>query len=433
MLVALTGAAATTGCGEDTPGLDGASLCCTDFEVGADLSGVNFGMDAEMEGQFKVFAQAMADLSGVAAATLGDIEVACTNIATDMGATKEQLAAENAKSGGAKVQGLCTLAAARIDAYFGASGEFSGEGSLEINFDPPRCSASVSASANCSAQCNASVGCECDVEANPPTCEGGKMQVSCSGSCEGSANASVACEGKCEGSCSGSCKADVGARVECQGKCEGTCSANADGSGNGVQADGSCNGHCDGTCEIAADANIECSGSCQGSCDAACTASAGATVKCDGECSGTAEPLKCEGGTLKASCECDAAADCNANCEASASAKAECHPPSVSVVFAANANASIDAAGQAQLNAAIASLKANLPNILIAVKARGQAFLDGLDASLDAGMRIGGNVGNLSGKAVVCAPAILSAGATAFANMDASIKASLSVTAALDI
>ena len=434
MLVALTGAAATTGCGEDGPGggLPG-GLCCDDFEVGADLSGVDFGMDAEMEGQFKVFAQAMADLSGVAAATLGDIEIACTNIATDLGASKDDLAAERAKSGGAKVQGLCSLAAARIDAYFGAEGEFGAEGSLKIDYEAPKCSASVSASADCSAQCTASVGCECDVEANPPTCEGGKMQVSCSGSCEAEAGVSVACEGKCEGKCSGSCTADVGASVKCDGKCDGTCTAGGSADETGIQADGTCKGECEGTCEMSADAEIECEGSCQGSCDAACTAEGSASVKCDGSCDGEVEPLKCEGGTLKASCECDAAADCNANCEASASAKAECHPPSVAIKFEASGGASFDADAQAQLNTAIASLKANLPNILIAVEARGQAFLDGLDASLDAGMKIGGNVDKLSGKAVVCAPAIMSAGATAFANMEAAIKGSVSVTAALDL
>lgn len=436
MLIALGGAAATTGCGEDgLPSNPAAGLCCDSFEVGADLSGVSFGLEGEAATNFKAFAQAMADLSAVGAATLADIEIACLNMATDMGADKDDITAAKSQGGTERVKALCSLATAQIDAKFGASGTLSAHGELVIDFEPPSCSASVSASADCSASCEASVGCDCNIEANPPTCEGGTLEVSCEGSCEVSAESPrIACEGSCQGSCEGTCQADVGASVACDGKCEGTCTAGAGADETGVQADGSCKGQCEGTCEIRAGAGIECEGTCQGTCDATCEAAPGsASAKCSGTCSGSAEPLKCEGGTLKSSCECEAAADCNASCEASASAKAECHPPSVSVVFNASGSGQLDAELQAELNASIASIKANLPNILVALKARGEAFLDGVQASIDVGLKLAADAPNLSGEAVFCAPKILAAGQTAVANMQASVDASIQVAGALDI
>jgi len=425
--VALIGSAAMIGCDDDTPGVPG--LCCEDFNVGADMSGASFGLEGAVQAKFRAFAQAMGDLSAVGAATLGDVEIACLNMAKDMGASNEQIQAELNKEGSAKVSGLCTLASGQIDAMFGASGEFGASGSLEIDFQPPSCSASVSAQANCNASCSASA--ECDVKANPPTCEGGKMEVSCSGSCTAEAGASLKCEGKCSGSCSGSCTADVGATVDCKGKCDGECQAGGSANGSGIQADGTCNGTCSGTCEMSADANVECSGTCKGECSASCEASAGASVKCDGQCSGEVEPLKCEGGELKGGCNVDA--DCEANCSASASAKAECHPPSVNVVFEASGSANFEAEAQVRLQAAIASIKANLPSLLIAVQARGEAFVGSLEATVNAGVKVFANPGDLSIEAAACVPGIVLAGTGAIANMKASIQASASVMASLNI
>jgi len=426
---ALIGSVAMIGCDEASKATGG--LCCEDFEVGADMSGASFGLEGQMQARFRAFAQAMGDLSAVGAATLGDVEVSCMNLAKDMGATDADIKAELDKSGSAKVTGLCTLAAAQIEGMFGTSGEFSAQGSLDIQFTPPVCSASVSAQADCQGGCSASA--ECDVQANPPTCEGGKMEVSCSGSCTAEAGASVQCEGGCTGTCSGSCTADVGATVDCQGKCDGTCTAGGSANGSGIQADGSCDGQCDGTCEMSADAQVQCSGTCKGECSASCEAEAGASVKCDGECSGSVEPLKCEGGELKGGCDVDA--DCEANCSASASAKAECHPPAVNVVFQASAGASLEADAQMRLNAAIGSIKANLPNLLVAVQARGQAFVTALGATVNSGGSFFANAdpGDLSVQAVACIPGILAAGGTAVDNMQASVDASVSVLGALNI
>jgi hypothetical protein len=63
-------------CGDDISN-PAAGLCCTDFKVGADLTGVDFGVDASLKGQFAAFAQASGDLSGAASGALDDIAGAC--------------------------------------------------------------------------------------------------------------------------------------------------------------------------------------------------------------------------------------------------------------------------------------------------------------------------------------------------------------------
>ena len=73
--------ALTNGC-SDNPVTGG--LCCKDFKVGADLTGVDFGVDASIKGQFEVFAQAGADFSAAAAAALDDVgRLAARRVADD--------------------------------------------------------------------------------------------------------------------------------------------------------------------------------------------------------------------------------------------------------------------------------------------------------------------------------------------------------------
>src|SRR4051812_20934534 len=63
-----------------------ADLCCTEFKVGADLSGANFGVDASIAGQFGVLAQGASDFSATASGMLDDVTNACRGIAQDLGA-----------------------------------------------------------------------------------------------------------------------------------------------------------------------------------------------------------------------------------------------------------------------------------------------------------------------------------------------------------
>src|SRR2546430_782817 len=66
-------------------------LCCTKFVVGADMTGVDFGLTGQVDGKFKAFAQAGSDLAAVASASLTDVALACENIARDVGATPAKI------------------------------------------------------------------------------------------------------------------------------------------------------------------------------------------------------------------------------------------------------------------------------------------------------------------------------------------------------
>ena len=419
--------ALTTGCDKVAEAQKG--LCCSDFQVGADLSGVDFEIEGSIKGKYEALAQASADLGAVAAGAITDVSIACENIARDMGATDADIATANEKTGSAKVTALCTLATAQIDATFGASAEV--KGTLSVDFQPPVCTASVSAQASCEGSCSGDA--KCDAMATLPKCEGGKLSVECKGSCEVSAETpKISCTGTCGGKCEGSCKAEAGATVACDGACEGTCSADAAGGTemNGIQADGSCKGKCEGKCTASASAAVECKGTCEGSCDAKCEASPGAAkVKCDGTCMGEFEAPKCEGGS--AEIKCDADVDCKASCKSSASAKAECKPPSLNIAFSGKAGANVEA--QAKIDIGLASLKANLPNLIVVLKARGTAFAAGINATVSAGASVGANTGDLSTKAVACLIPITAAVATAAADFKVALDASVKVAGAASV
>jgi hypothetical protein len=419
--------AAASGCSEVADAQS--SLCCSEFVVGADLSGVDFELEGDVKGKFVTLAQASADLSAVASGALTDVSIACENIARDLGAAKADTDAAAAKTGADGVTAWCNLATAQIDATFGASATVKGE--LTVDFQPPACTASISAQASCEGSCSADAS--CTAMAEPPTCTGGKLVVECSGSCDVSAEApEISCSGGCTGECSGSCTAEAGATVACEGTCEGTCTADAAGGTgmNGIQADGSCKGKCDGKCTASAGAKVMCEGKCEGTCNAKCEAQPGAVkMKCDGKCDGEFEAPKCEGG--KAEVKCNASAECKANCSASASAKAECVPPSLNIEFAATG--AVDAEAQVKIDAGIASLKANLPNLLVVLKARGSAFADGLEATADATISLKGDAGDLSTKAVACLVPMGAAAVEAAANFKASLDASVKVAGAAGV
>jgi hypothetical protein len=408
-LMAAVGLTAVVGCGDDPL----ASACCTDFKVGADLSGVDFGVDASIKGQFTAFAQASADLAGAASATLDGVTGACKGIAQVGGANAK---AEEPADPTARVKFWCDLAVAKIQSSFQAQG--GAKAALQIAVTPAECKASFKAEANCQANCN--IDASCDVKAKPPTCEGGKLEVSCQGSCEAEGGVSIACEGSCSGSCEGSCTAEGGVAVDCDGQCDGTCEASGGANGSGIQADGSCKGKCKGTCTMRAGVKAQCNGQCKGSCDAKCEAKAGGSVKCDGKCTGTAEPLSCKGGELKAQCQADA--NCQANCKASASAKAECTPPKLDIKFAASAQGSVSAEAALMVEA----LRLYLPEILLAFQARGKAFID-LSGKVVASGSQTLDPGKLGVKGTACLGAIVPILTQAGANVKAAVEASGSV------
>ena len=137
---------------------------------------------------------------------------------------------------------------------------------------------------------------------------------------------------------------------------------------------------------------------------------------------------QCEGGKLEGGCSADAS--CQGSCNASASAKAECTPPSVAIVAKANGN--LDAEGDVQYQTAIASLEANLPKILIVLKARGTAFADSIQAAVKAGVDITGS-GKLNAKGAVCGLLISDTIKTSSENFAASLSAAGTVTGSMKL
>lgn len=397
-------------CGDDNP-LTSATgdLCCTEFKVGANLTGADFGVDASIKGQFEVLAQGASDFSATASAMLDDVTNACRGIAQDLGADDAAQDAADAQTDGTqRVKAWCDLAVARLQAQGAASG------SLDI--EPPSigCEASIDAKADCQAKCSGTA--ECDLKTNPPQCTGGTLQVECSGKCSGSVEKpNFECKGKCSATVNGSCTAQGG--VDCQGKCDGTCEGSTDSGGN-------CQGKCKGTCSVTKP-GVACEGTFDGECSGSCEASPGsAKVECSGTCDVEAKPLKCEGGKLEGGCKVDA--KCDANCDASVNAKASCNVKPFAIKAKGTATANIDAA--------IATLKLNLPKLLVAVKARGEAMGNIAASFTGKGTAdLVADPGKLGVKGTACGLAIVSVVGAAATNASSSISAGASVTSQIGL
>ncbi len=383
---------------EDNP------LCCTEFKAGASIE-ANIGGNA----QAQVAVQAVADFAGIASAAVDDLTAACRGIATDLDAdVAKRDAAEKEADKTKKMQAYCQVALEAIGTVKGQA-----KGTFKLVAEAPKCEASFSAKADCQAKCSGSAN--CNVEATPPTCEGGTLEVACKGECSAKPGAvSVSCEGSCDVAAEGSCTASGGG-VECKGKCEGTCKGAAQGgTGSGIQADGSCDGTCEGTCE-AVKPDAKCNGSFKGQCKGSCKATAEApSVKCDGECAVKAEPLRCKGGELKGGCEVEA--KCDANCNASLSAKAQCTPPKLA--FEISGSADIQAAGKLR-----ATLEANF-GVVLAFKSR----LEGM-GKLTA--TITGNADAVASIKTACIPAVVGAAADAAADVAAAGKVTVDLAASV--
>jgi hypothetical protein len=288
----------------------------------------------------------------------------------------------------ARAEHWCQLAVTQINATVTANG------TITVTIQPPSCQFSASAQAKCEGSCSANVMCEAelgDVEARcDPGQLSGKCDGACSAKCEGSANLAVTCDGVCEGTC--------------EGTCAGNCSATGPG--------GECRGACD----------AQCSGQCRGS----CTMSGGANVACEGNCTGGCDVQlrapRCTAELTPPSAMCQGEAECSGSCKASASAKAECTPGSVEI----EAQGNIDAT-------AIASLKLNLPKILMIAQARGEVLLQNAQVVVELGATVSARAPDLSVKAGLCVLPAAAAIATSLANLEASVSASASIGGAVGL
>jgi hypothetical protein len=336
----LCGAFMVTGCGEDgengNPLDQGAQgLCGPCGEVAQGDIGISG--DARLDGFFKA---------------LSTIQGTTVLVKTDFDANIRALAAVyGVEAEGAVDAELVNDLVAAIRADINANVQ----GSVTVNYQPPRCQANVNVAVEAQAKCEVKAG--CDVQVNP-----GEASVSCqgtcTGSCEGGCTGELACEVtapsiECTGSCEGACTFEAAAECNgtCRGECDGECSLeNADGS-----CAGTCDGNCEGTCEFAAAAT--CEGTCSGKCltqpgSAGCEASASCRGECTGECTGG-----CEGSFTppSASASCEAEADCQASAKAEANASLDCSPPQLELEYAFAGNVDLEA--QAEFRAKLAELR----------------------------------------------------------------------------
>lgn len=336
----LIGMLVATGCSEDGNGLPGGDdICGPCGEIAKGDVGISG--DVRVDGFFKA---------------LGNIQIATSTIQADFDANIRALAAAYEVNLTGNV--INAAAVAQLTAAIRADFDTNIQGSVSVDYQPPRCEASVNVAVQAQAQCEVKAGCEADINAGELSvaCEG-----QCTGKCEGACTGSFACEitppaAGCTGRCEGACNLEAGGVCNgtCRGSCDGECSAR-DGEGNCA---GECTGECEGTCELAVAA--ECSGTCTGKCfvepgSADCTAEASCRGSCEGSCTGG-----CEGNFTppSASVECEAAADCQASAKAEANASLECSPPQLKLDYTLAGNANANVAAKTAFTARVTELKA---------------------------------------------------------------------------
>jgi len=311
-----------------------------------------------------------------------DVSAAANTVSASIEAEVDAIALSVGLEAGAPVADVQAAIEAKISANV--------SGGLTINYDPPKCEASLEVSAKAAAAC--------DVDVEPgslPSCEG-KCTIDASAQADCSANGTLSCKGpkaQCEGSCSGNCQLDVAA--SCSGTCRGTCSGTCSVQDSNGNCAGACDGDCQGSCELAAGGS--CSGVCEGSCEfeaascdggfeAKCEASADANVECTASCEGEVEPPS-------------AKAECQASVEAKAKANLECAPPSVDISWQWSADLMGDATAQAEFRAWIGSFKGRFSAIL-AAGAKAEVLVDLIpNLSASAEGAVTGVAEGLAGKA----------------------------------
>lgn len=382
---------------------------CDEFQAGATLSG--FGT-----AQVDAFIQGSADLAKIAGDLDLQVQTACVNIATDLGAAPDL----STKTGTDKTSAACDAATAAIKAIINAPAN--ANASISVEFVPPRCEIDAMATANCEADCSADVNCKGgDVTVQ---CSPGELSGTCTAMCSGSCTAtvqqpSITCEGSCSAECTGSCDAS------CTGSCDATCTGACDGTCSAMGADGKCAGTCTGTCKGTCSGMCKgsCAGSCKGSCTGSCQVKGGANVMCQGECKGGCSVAytapKCQGEVNPPMC--NASADCKGSCNAHFQAHANCTPASVTV----NASASAKTGDYAKL---VTTLQTNMGVLIDAVVGKGKlaASVGGQVAS--SGAAVVQAAGSLTGHAIACVRAAAEASVSATASVNVSVMASASAS-----
>jgi hypothetical protein len=360
---------------EQLPGGGTNPLCCSEFTPGADLSGINWGIEGTEGISFAAFMQASADFAGTAGATVNDVAAACRQLAIDLELDDMTIQTNDRLTDpAARAKTWCNAAQTQLKAKLAGA-------AITINYQPPACTVSVNAQASCEAKCTANAQCQAELGDITLRCDPGQLSgrcdAMCTATCEGSANLAVTCDGACSGTCEGMCNA-----APSTGACAGTCT-----------------GKCRGSCKVAAMGGVMCEGDCTGGCSVAVKAP---------KCKGTLKPP---------SAMCNAEAKCEGSCQASASAKAECKDPSLDI------SSSVDPK-------VVAAIKLHLPKLIAVAEARGKLLVENAAAIVKFGADFTATSSNLSVKAGLCILPAVSAIGQASASVGAGLCGSTQVVAA---
>jgi len=335
-----------------------------------------------IDGDTRAFVTASANLAAVATSTEIEVLNACKAIDKDLEVTDTW--SKLATDGGApdaETSEACGAAAKKIKAIL----ENDGGAGCELVISGGHCTVDVTAQASCEATCTGMT-----------SCTPGDITTVCSpaevtGECDGSCKADATCEGtvQTQAQCTGAC----------EGECEGMCDATAC---HGTHCKGMCAGKCSGDCKVAANAEANC----------------GANVNCRGGCTVAYKAPKCE--TTVTPPACKSSETCKASCTSNVEAKTTCTPPGVSL----DCNADVSA----DVQKVIATVKANLPRIVLFVQSQSKIVLAAANQVVATGKIVANDVTTLGGKAIACAGAAAQADANASASLQVSFMASGSVS-----
>lgn len=199
VVLALACGAFAVGCGTDP---ESTSVVCTDFRVGADLSGSSFGVTGELERPYSAFAQAAGDLAAVANAMLRDVGASCKGMATELGAPLDDPRTVG-KSEPDAVRAWCAIASERFEAIRPKLVQ----AGFKVHVTPAKCTIDSSFQTACEAKCRDDAACKevspldrCPEDARAGICHG-----TCVGTCTGTETEAEPVEGECLGMCFGTC------------------------------------------------------------------------------------------------------------------------------------------------------------------------------------------------------------------------------------
>lgn len=285
------------------------------------------GCDATLAAKVEAFRGAVDALVQVSGEMKATVAVACSNIATELGATDVPDVGDGTNVEDDTITEVCNLASTTLSAAIDASG------GITVSISGGKCEVAADAQISCEANC--SVDGSCTPGGVEARCEPGELS------------------GSCSAECTGSCTVETGS-VECAGTCEGTCTGECSTGPSGGICEGECSGGCEGTCEVVAP-EATCEGSCKGG------------------CSVEYEAPSCEVELTEPDCQLEA--ECEGGCEAQGNLKAECTPPSIVVE------------GDADIAAV---LEANLPDLVLAAQVQGELFLESAAFVAETGVAVAG-------------------------------------------